>query len=62
MERRGVQTVTPVVGKSVNGLQEVPMLNLKSNYIKNAVARKATPKWSSTTAPWQQRKSYFLDS
>lgn len=61
MERRAAQVVTPVVDKNAEGLQEVPMLNLKSNYIKKAVARRAMPKCA-TTAPWQPRRSYLLDS
>lgn len=60
IRKRDARSVTPVVDQEPRPLQEVPMLNLKSNYIKAAVAERILPRCA-TVAPWQPRKSYFLD-
>lgn len=58
---RGATCVTPTIDGGAENLREVPMLGLKSNYIKAAIARGTVPKCA-TTGPWKPRKSYFLDS
>ena len=61
IQRRGSNCVTPTIDNNTKPLQERPMLGLKSSYIKNALDKRAMPKCA-TVAPWQPRKSYFLDS
>ena len=58
LRRRGEETMTPQLGSKVD---EVPIMNLSSGYIKDALDRKVLPK-AGNAAPWGPRSSYFIDS
>ncbi|KAK5047532.1 hypothetical protein LTR84_006629 [Exophiala bonariae] len=61
IKARGAQSVAPSVDPKLGPIEEAPLLGLKSNYIKIAMSERRVPKCG-TAAPWQPRKSYFLDS
>lgn len=59
IQKRGARFATPTIARS-GDVQEVPWLNLNSNYIQKAIKNRQLPK-AGNIAPWKPRSSYLQE-